>query len=256
MRESLILQPIHNSSTDILRSFATGKPLSGDQINFLDWHQKELSSPSFDPVLRFYLQLLRKRARRYHASFLLPHEELNFADIEKLKKRIQIFLKEKASQVTISLTEKQLLKFKELTSKELLFWHGNQFLTGAPFFPGGIPPVIFFQWGNLFGVVKYVILPGEKALKTNILIYFEDMQDRYLDQCVLDYNQHLENEIKLQKETLINHPAHSPAEKLENKEIPEEKPEEKLGEKLEPVAYTHTPRLTLTPYYLIDKLDK
>ena len=233
MRPTLILQPIHNSSADILKCFAIGKPLSPEQVNYLDWHQQELSSFSLDPVLQYYLKAIRDHRHKYMSSFLIPHEELNLQDVQKLKKRIQSLLQQniKTSHVVISLTQKQLVEFKEYTIQELIFWHGNQFLTGAPFYPGGIAPVIYFQWGNLFGIVKYVVLPGEKQLKANILVYFEDMQERELDQCVAEYSERLKNEIQLQREMLVE------------SKVPV------LAHDHEPVI--ETPRLRISDHFLI-----
>ncbi|OGT47287.1 MAG: hypothetical protein A3E83_00705 [Gammaproteobacteria bacterium RIFCSPHIGHO2_12_FULL_41_20] len=199
----LILQPIHNSSADIMRKFFMGKPLSSEQVNFLYAHQKQLSDSRFDPVLKYYLETDKKRREKYKATFLLPHEKLKPSDIPALRKHIQFFLREAANRVAMQFTQQQFLQFKEYTIQDLIYWHGNQFLTGAPFYPGGIPPLIFFQWGNLFGIVKYLVLAEEKALKANILIYFEDMQDRDLNQCVQNYNKHLQNEMSIQNEILF-----------------------------------------------------
>lgn len=203
MKPVLILQPIHNSSADIMKCFGYGKPLSADQLNFLHRYQKQLSSKEFDPIIKYYLQSIKTHKDKYHASFLLPHEILNFESIEKFKKRLSLFLRENAKQVFVRFTPQQFEALKTYQPHEVILWHGNQFLTGAPFFPGGIPPVIYFQWGNYFGVVKYVILPGEKALKANLLVYFEDMQERDLDQCVLDYTKKFDKELTLQKEVLF-----------------------------------------------------
>ena len=202
IRPALILQPIHDSSADILRSFALSKPLTNEQLNLLNWHQKQLSNTSFDPVLKYYLEYTKKHPNKANPTFLLPHTEFQPSDIPLLKNRINLFLNKNPGRVAIQLTQQQFLQLKDYTIQELIYWHGNQFLTGAPFYPGGIPPVIFFQWGNLFGIVKYLVLAEEKALKGNILIYFEDMQDRELNQCVLGYNDQLKNEIKLQNEIL------------------------------------------------------
>ena len=200
-----VLQPVGNSSTEILRTFALDKPLSADQINFLDFHQKQLSSKEFDPVLRYYLQRYTGE-NKYHTSFLLPHEIVNHEAIKLLKKRLQLMLlNQPKKSATLNVTPKQFLEFKETGMQELIFWHGNQLLTGASMFPGGTPPVLFFQWGNFFGVVKYVVLAEEKSLKANLLIYFEDRQDRELDQCVQDYNLKLVNEKKEQHDLLHEH---------------------------------------------------
>lgn len=202
MRESLILQPIHNTSADILNNFANNKPLTAEQLHFLDTHQSKLSSAQFDPIYKYYVDAEKKK-RKYQGSFLMPVEEINQENLKKLKKRLQLFLQKKFSNVTLHFTTKQLLQFREVGAPELIYYHGNQFLTGAPFIPGAIAPVILFQWGNLFGVVKYVVLAEEKAIKANTLVYFEDMQERSLNECVLDYSKKLTNEFKLQNTILV-----------------------------------------------------
>lgn len=202
-RPTFILQPVGDSSTEILRTFAHDKPLNPEQINFLNFHQKQLSSKEFDPILRYYLQRYTGD-NKFHTSFLLTHEIINHESIKQLKKRIQILLTNQPKKsVSIPFTQKQFLEFKQAGIGELIFWHGNQFLTGAPSFPGGTPPVLFFQWGNFFGIVKYVVLAEEKALKTNILIYFEDRQDRELDLCVKEYNLRIDSEKRQQHDLLL-----------------------------------------------------
>lgn len=228
MRPTLILQPIHNSSADILKKFATGKPLSAEQQHFLDWHQKQLSNGWYDPILRYYLSTKRNK-NIAHPSFLLAHEEMNFESIKQLKERIRLSLQEKAHPV-ICLTQKQYLQFRECTLRDLIFWHGNQFLTGASFYPSGTPPMIFFQWGNLFGIVKYIVLSGEKSLKHNLLIYFEDRQERDLEQCVNEYQHRLAEDIKKQNELTL--------EKVDH----------------EIITHTLTPKLTPSHYFLADHL--
>ena len=198
----LLLQPIHNSSADIIKTFALGKPLTPDQLHFLEWNEKKLSNAALDPVLDYYLKK-QIQNRKFQTSFLVPHEEMNYDAIELLKKRLKLSLKNKSEHAVIQLNHAQFLNFKQYTTRDLIFWHGNQFLTGAPFFPGGIPPVIYFQWGNLFGVAKYIILPGEKALKGNLLIYFENMEERNLDECVHEYEFTLQHQIKQQHDIIV-----------------------------------------------------
>ena len=204
MRPTLILQPVHNSSTDIVKCFALGKPLNAEQLNFINRHQKQLSSQGFDPICRYYLDEKTLKSKLRH-SFLLPFDELNFESLGQFKRRLQFFLTNNNHHVELKLTPEQLLKFKEVGAPELILYHGNQFLTGAPFFPGGIPPVLYFQWGNLFGVVKYVLIAGEKNLHANTLLYFEAMEKRNLDQCVLDYEHNLKHQQTLQDELLCQH---------------------------------------------------
>ncbi|GEM_PF-1585694 len=205
-RPTLILHPLHQSTADIVHRFTLGKPLSPDQMNYIDWHQIELSDPQFDSILKYYLKSRSSHAAHLHTSFLLPHEIMNKESIELLKKRIAILLKENQSnRIVMQLTHKQFLEFKEYTIHDLIFWHGNQFLTGAPFYPSGTPPLILFQWGNNFGIIKYVVIAGEKAVMGNLLLYFEDMQERTLDRCVQDYNKRMEDEIKLQNKLFESH---------------------------------------------------
>lgn len=207
-KPQLILQPYHASTVDLLKCFAQGTPLSCDQLNFVEWHQQQLNSAEFDPVYKYYIESAKKK-HAVSKSFILS-EQFNAESIKQFKKRLNLFLQQKTS-VIFSLTQEQFEKFKELNIHELIFLHGDQLLTNAPFIPGGLPPVIYFQWGNLFGVVKYVILAGEKALKANLLIYFEDSQERNLDQCVLDYQNKLKTELELQKNILHDHKIEPPA---------------------------------------------
>lgn len=173
--------------TQLLVNFADGKPIAPDLVNFLYRHEKILSCYALDPALKYYLKPYHRKAAESHHSFLLPHEKLNPNEVTQLKRRLDIFLKSQGSHVEFRLTPEEFTLLKQAGYPELILYHGNQFLTGAPFHPGGIPHIIFFQWGNSFGVAKYVVMAEEKSLKSNVLIYFEDMQDRYLDQCVKDY---------------------------------------------------------------------
>src|SRR5690606_35947581 len=111
------------------------------------------------------------------------------------------------------------LSFRAMTTDELILYHGNQLLTGAPFFPGGVPQLIYFQWGNLFGVAKYVVIAEEKALKSNVLIYFEDRHERLLQDCVYQYNQKLQHESHHQQRLApFMHPRHD-APELSSRQI-------------------------------------
>jgi hypothetical protein len=202
MRPTITLQPTHNSSADMLRCFASGTPLSPEQLNFLEWHEHELSNQLLDPVIRYYLESLKKRKRDYRTSFLLPHEIINRESIQQLKKRIDIFLKEKKRHAVIQLTKKEYELFKYYIQQELVIWHGNPTKAPIPFFPQGIPAVLYFKWGHVFCAVKYVAVPDGNMLRSNILVYFEDMDNRDLNQCVYDYNLNFKNEIKLQKEII------------------------------------------------------
>lgn len=167
----------------IYASLADAKPLSSQEWNFIYQHQRTLSSYYFDPVLSYYL----KNQNRFHSkSFLLPTEKLTKDSTKKLKKRLQLLLQTKPS-INMQTTGRQLKHFGRLNAKSLIFYHGNQFLTGAPFQLGGVPHTIFFQWGNLFGVAKYQILPGERILSSNVMVHFELLKERKLEQAVSEY---------------------------------------------------------------------
>jgi hypothetical protein len=40
------------------------------------------------------------------------------------------------------------------------------------------------------------VVAGEKALKSNILVYFEDLQERAIEECVQQYFLKLQNDMK------------------------------------------------------------
>lgn len=141
---------------------------------FLSWHKLALTTIGM------------KLENTFRPSFLLPNEKITLDAVKTLKSRLGAMLLNK-NNLMLPMTEKQFLDFKNYCLEELVFYHGNQFLTGAPFFPGGIPTFIPFQWGNLFGVARNSVSSSEKSVKGNILIYFEDMRDRELDRCVEEY---------------------------------------------------------------------
>ncbi len=176
----LQLIPPRNPHAQLIKAFDAGKPLSAEQHHFLNWHYAQLSSPHLDPLLRYY------RAPR--ASFLLPaNTVLTPTIIAHFKKRLALMLHHVAHGVEVKLTPPQFQALKTLTGDALIFYHGNHYLTGALFFPGGVAHVDYFQWGNLYGVVKYEFLMGETEVEGNILVYFEDMEERLLEECVKDY---------------------------------------------------------------------
>ena len=208
MKPTLKNQPILYAHKGLIVNFDNAKPLSCDQLNFLYRHERALSNQHLDSVMNYYLKHYYKHGVDDH-SFLLPHEILNPDIVMKLKRRLQILLQSKSAKLEVKMTPEQFLDFKIATQQEMILYHGNQYLTGAPFHPGGIPHIIYFQWGNLFGVAKYVILAEEKALKSNVLVYFEDRQERELQECINDYNhQHLEK-LEEQKQLL---PTYTPQE--------------------------------------------
>lgn len=197
MKPSLELKPNSYEYQQLLMKFADGAPLTCNQLNFLSRHERALSSRELDPALGYYLKHYHHRHADDH-SFLLSGEKLTPELLANFRRRLKILLQGTQSHLELKITADEFRQFRELTYSELILYHGNQLLTGAPFYHGGIAPLILFQWGNLFGVAKYVVLAEEKALKSNILIYFEDMQERKLEECVNQYFLRLQLDMKQQ----------------------------------------------------------
>lgn len=187
-KPSLTLKPNADYAFEGIKiQFANGAPLTADQYNFLYRHEKALSAHHLDAINAYYLKSSKQAPE---SSFLFHGNALNQAGAKQLKMRIQALIAENSNHLSFQLKPEEFLQFRAATVNELILYHGNQFLTGAPFFPGGIPYTLYFQWGNLFGVAKYQILADEKDIKGNALIYFEDMHDRLLDECVHEYQAH------------------------------------------------------------------
>jgi hypothetical protein len=209
VKPTLKNEPSDYALKTLLVNFQDSKPLTPDQLNFLYQYEKALSGPLLDPIIKYYLKHYFPLS---HHSFLLPSEVLNRGSIEQLKRRLNILLKNKGAHVRWRFSPEQFNKFREIAHRELILFHGNQFLTGAPFHPGGIPYTIYFQWGNLFGVAKYVVLPDERAMKSNVLIYIEDMLEKPLIECIYKYNHdHAEELNKLTQVMPVPQPREEPA---------------------------------------------
>lgn len=237
MKPTLKHKPDSYAYRDLLVSFANGKPLSCDKLNFLARHEKILSSHTLDPILNYYLKTSHQK-QSAQFSFLIHQSEIDKKALQELKARLQILLTQpkqklqKRPHVQFNMTPQQFLEFKKINYQDLILYYGNQFLTGAPFQPGGIPHVIYFQWGNLFGVAKYLVLAEEKSLKSNVLIYIEDMEEREFVQCVDEYSHHLKNELVTEEKLALTHHA----QQLQH----------------EPMNYMmfHIPTLSLAPKHL------
>jgi hypothetical protein len=212
---SLKLEPVHNSYVDILNCFNKGKPLSPAQLNFLRRYHAKLSDPTFDRILNYYKITDPK-------TFVIS-KNLNRSFLGNLRSKIIYSLKD-SHDIRVQLSSKQFFQFKSLLYNELIFFHGNQILTGAPYFTGGVPHVDFIQWGNLFGVIKYEELVGESALDGNILIHFEEMANLKFEQCIELYF----HQYSTQKQ-------------------PQPQPQPYLEQNIS--AYLPIPRLTLSRHY-------
>lgn len=240
MHNRFTLRPPHD---DIYwRYYKEGKPLPPELLNRLRWEYLRYGG---DPaIVKYYLR--PEHFIKYPAiprkSILSPyHRRGGWHEAEQLQARLNLQIKRRKAPAETKLARAEFFdliledinhdlrnaKGETLTSEklhELLYWHGNQSLTGAPYFLGGLQPVYFFQWGNLMGVVKYEELLGEKDTDGNILIYFEDLKDRTLQQAIEHYLQ-AAPKIILQPAPVIQPPAPH----------------------LTPYSTLSVPRLTLTP---------
>ncbi len=179
MNTSMQLTPSCSSFNKIITAFNNGRSLSCDQINYLRQYRAHINHPLADTLYRYFkIDDRRKISRRSN----MKQRKLN---PDQLKDEIATALHRKHSH-TIAFTRKHYLQFRALLMNELIFLHGNHTLTGAPFFAGGVPHTQLFQWGNLFGIVKYEEILGETATDANILIHFEEKSDRTLAEILHD----------------------------------------------------------------------
>lgn len=219
-KPTLIDKRYSNYTSDILKTFENDKPLSADQINFLAGHEKILSSYAMDPVIKYYLKGYRDKARK-ELTFTLSKQEITCLTAQRIKHYLQTLLKNNLAPIDLEMTLDQFQHFKTIGINQLIFWHGNQFLTNDSLQPEGIPYLIYVQWGNLFGVVKLEL--EERIIKGNVHIYFEDMKIRTLYQCIKDYSHLMNLELRQQN---------------------------KMGDaKGEEETLIHKPSLTLTPFF-------
>ncbi len=191
----LLHQPYANSIAAILHRFEDGKPLNSEQLNFLLRNEKILINHDLDLVFKYYLKQ-HTQTPTHDLPLTLPHIKLDLQNTHQIKDAVNTLLKEKLTHVDLHMTVDQYLQFKAVGIHELIYWHGPQFLSRTSPFPTATPQVVYIQWGKLFGVVKMNTLDNSYILDGNVLVYFEDMQLRSLNQCVLDYMQHHKLELK------------------------------------------------------------
>lgn len=196
MKFQLLLQPIHNSTADILKCFIQGKPLTPDQLNLLYLHQAELSNLGND-LLNYYLKNIREKRANYQNIFLLKDETINRETIVAIRNE----LVGAQNHLIVHMSLEQLAQFRELNINTINYYHSNQMIPAHLFYPRGVPPVLYFQWGKLFGVIKYVF-SNVGSLVVSAIIYFENMENRNLEQCIHDYTQQLQHNIELQKQMM------------------------------------------------------
>lgn len=238
---------------DILKAYRDGKPLSSDQRQLLSLNYHVLGR-EFDDVLEFYLGhyqgFTKKPQHVVNMPFLLPNESLDQKAARELQETVRKALDVKPGYVvSVCLTPWQFIHLRP-NFEELIAVHGNQLLTGAPFDSGGVVHVDLFQWGNLYGVVKYHKLVGEQIFDANVLIYFEDKQERDFAEFKMEYfrreefaRQHALSLNMLQPQASPQKPALNPAL------IPSPVQSPPLQPEPEPVAHIKPAGLTLLPAY-------
>lgn len=183
----------------LVRNYHQGKPIP---ITLYDRYLHDLFGQPFNTKARevghkLYGELKKFAARNsdkksslHNAvtpyNFLLHKALLGPVDIKEFYQRLNLVLQNRKSGIKIQMTTEQFAQLSP-TFNSLNYFYGNQTLTGAPFVIGGIPRLDYFQWGNLMGIVKYVELAEERSLTANLLIYFEDMGDKTLQQCFKNF---------------------------------------------------------------------
>lgn len=187
MNPSLIAQPYAHFIADILARFEDGKPLSSDQLNFLNSHEKTLSSHALDLVIKYYLRAHQNDPDK-SLEFTIPKNKVTQIQAEEIRDVVKNLLHHELTHVDLKMSVDQFLQFKAVGFHELIFWHGPQFLSRTSPFLQATPYVLYFQWGKLFGVVKLNTHVENLTLDGNVLIYLEDMNVRDLNQCILDYS--------------------------------------------------------------------
>lgn len=197
-RPALLAQPYAHWIADILARFEDGKPLTSDQLNFLISHEKTLSNHALDTVIKYYLN--SKKGADKFLSFTIPKNKIQLVKAHEIRDAVENLLKLHLSHIDLQMTLEQFLQLKASGFKELIFWHGPHFLSESSPFSKLTPHILYFQWGKLFGVVKVHGYVPNYQLDANVLIFFEEMDKRSLNQCVLDYvkNHKLDHIITLQ----------------------------------------------------------
>ena len=188
-RPSLILQPCHNSYAAILHAFQSGKPLSAEQLNFLLWHARQLSSAHLDPLLKYYK--IGKPHTYQHScvhSFLVADELENKESTERFKFKLECLLQEQHHGIMAKFT---MIQFEHLMAIEhvphLVYFDSNRIVIDSPLFRGKKAHVYFFQWGNIIGIVKFEVVKDAPIYETNALVYFEERRNRELTEFIHDF---------------------------------------------------------------------
>lgn len=203
MKPRIINQPFPHWIADILEKFENGQPLSSDQLNFLMMHEKTLGSHELDLVIKYYLSSHAKDTAKT-LSFTLPTAKIDSNNLSEVHNAVENLLQHGISHVDLQISAEQFMQFKAAGFNELVFWHAPQFLSRTWPVPGITPMTLYFQWGKLFGVVKLNEFDNNFILDGNVLIFFEDLNLRSVNQCVLDYTKHHKIDLTPQSKQEMN----------------------------------------------------
>lgn len=206
MKTDLKLTPPLCSFADIVQAFGQGKPLSGDQLNVLRCNESKLSSTKLDPILHYYLKCFHRKPDKT-LSLPIPANDMNKVSLQELKQGILNLLHDNLSHVDLNMTFDQYLKLKALGLSEFIFWQHWEFFTRSPLLSGSLPQLLYFQWGRIFAVVRFDVMSQPNYAQQNVHLYFEEMQNRNLLQCVNAYNQQHPHENGLQLQFAQQYPA-------------------------------------------------
>lgn len=174
---------------------------------------------------------LRRNPKKLVATrnyFLEHKKEFELEDVATFYHSLDSLLSNRNANVVYELTPQQFaaimptldVYLRNANDQLMIYLHGNQILTGAPVIIGGYPHLDYFQWGNLYGVVKYEMEEGEEVNEANLLIYFEDRHERNLEQCMHDLLHRLQHEAE---------PAHTLEPSPEPVEAPSTAPRFEFG---------------------------
>jgi hypothetical protein len=198
-------QQLHKlSPNDALQLLARleqeGKPIPRELLNFAKYGKYPLSI-THDTIEReieyalhnFYEHrpsyLERQLKKLGGVNLNLKNASTIAITIKQLYQQVYYDVLKQGKGIELHLTQQQFAEIRPIISK-IMYFHGNQTLTGAPYFMGGVPHVFFFQWGNLLGVIRYTSAPTEKALIGDLLVYFEDLEDRTFEETMQEYEKH------------------------------------------------------------------
>jgi hypothetical protein len=199
MKPLLQLKNYPSGFSEIIKHFEAGKPLSSNQLNFIYSHQRALSNSVLDPVLRYYL-LEHKLNPNKAIPLQVSRPDLTVASLQELKYDLHLLLRNQLTQVDLEMSEEQFRQFKNSGIEELVFWHGDHYMPATFYHQGSLQHRLYFQWGRMFGVVKFHFRVNGKHIEGKVLIFFQDMHEKTLKECIEAYTKQLKEQEKPQQQ--------------------------------------------------------